>query len=281
MRHLNANLGGAFWNPEGVGYLSYPFEFTSVFAVAARRAGLGDLVQEVPGYRDTGLVPYLASAPIPTRDRQRGICVDLSDDNPGQCFNGGAGAVFGVLAGDDRRLAALRWCYDRWEGALGSGHYDAGRGGVLYSLLWYPETIEPLDPSAVFGRALVDRIHGIGLCRNAWDGEHDCVVALNACSRRPHGGHAGPDTNALRIIGLGAVFVVGGGRTGRTAGQSNLFPGEPPPRGDRGRGVLEFARTEINGSATAAAAWECARTGAAARLITGIPSHSRGDQRRE
>jgi len=54
-----------------------------------------------------------------------------------------------------------------------------------------------------------------------WD-EQDIVTTYNAKETRIRG-HPDPDANTFRVIGLGVPWIIVGGRTGLTAGQSKLF----------------------------------------------------------
>jgi hypothetical protein len=88
-QHLNANLGDNGWNPEGIGYTQYPWQYTGPFGIAAARAGLGDLRQDVPKAARTFWTTYAGTVAIP---KGEGISVraDLSDDHPGWGSDGTA-----------------------------------------------------------------------------------------------------------------------------------------------------------------------------------------------
>lgn len=253
LRHLKANLGGGTWNPEGNGYTVYPWQFTGPFGIAAQRAGIGDLRKDFPAAGATLWSTMTATVPIPGI-RSHGLHPDLSDDHP--MYEGQGTAGLALFYAEPANLPAVRWMYDRLCGSAGDGTWDSARGGALYSLLFYPEATPAADPAALGLLTGHDPVHGVGYFRNAFTGPDDIVALVNATSRKADGGHNGPDVNTIRLIGLGAPFIVGGGRTGNTAGQSNLFPGAPPAKGENALGkLLKFeggtdgsGRAELEGS---------------------------------
>ena len=249
VKHFEANLGGGAWNPEGLGYLHYPLMFSGPFGMAAERAGLGDLRELVPNLGASTWIALHSAAPIPTRDDKAGIGLDFSDDNAGTSHEGLGGIAFWLHANDQEQLAALRYAVDRQAGDQGPATWDYHRGGTLYHLLHYPHHIEALPAAQIRPLAQHDPVHGIIVSRNSWNGANDIIVGLNAPHRRPRGGHSGPDTNGLRMLGLGGRFIAGGGRTGRTAGTTGLFGETIPERHDGSQlGELSVIATGGDGS---------------------------------
>lgn len=263
-RHLVANLGGGVWNPEGIGYTTYPWGFTGPFGVAAERAGLGDLRRDVPLTRGTLWTTLVGTVPIPTRPGQVGLRADLSDDHALYTGDGTAGLAFWYATPDE--VPFHRWMYDRLHGPAGDGGWDGQRAGTLYSLLWYPADVAPRDPAEDGRHLFTDRTQGVAVLRNAFRDEHDIVLTANATARKAVGGHSGPDTNTIRLIGLGALFITGGGRTGDTAGQTNLFAGPPPDTAPGGFGRLLEAVDRGGGSGWAWLSGSC----------LGVAEHRRG-----
>lgn len=228
-QHLHANLGDNGWNPEGIGYTQYPWQFTGPFGIAAQRAGLGDLRQDVKKAALTFWTTYVGTVAIPG-ERNFGLRADLSDDHPTWSGDGTAGLAFWYAPRE--QLPALRWMYDYLCGARGDKTWDSYAHGGLFSLLYYPAEVPAQTPSPLH---FTDRSHGIAIFRNAFRDENDIVALVNGHSRQPPGCHGGPDTNAYRLIGLGSCWVVGGGRTSDPAGQSYMFAG-PPRRPGKGEG---------------------------------------------
>jgi hypothetical protein len=281
--HLNANLGENGWNPEGIGYTVYPWIFTGPFGVAAHRARLGDLRTEVKRAALTHWTCFAGTTPIPHTDGL-GLRADLSDDHPAYRGHGTAGLAFWYAPRE--QLPALRWMYDRLFGAGGDKSYDTMDAGGIYSLLFYPADVPAKNPAEVVGRTYTDRSHGVAIFRNRFADADDVVAVINAHSRQPDGCHGGPDTNTIRLLGLGGVWITGGGRTGNTAGQTNLFAG-PPPGNTKGStqklGKLESVEFRPDGGGTAVATGSCmgvadhrrafgadfsAKSGAAAVLVS-------------
>lgn len=249
--HLDANLGTNGWNPEGIGYTQYPWQFTDPFGIAAQRVGIGDLRADLPKAALTFWTTYAGTVAIP-RVAGIGLRADLGDDHPVWHGEGTAGLAFWYAPAAQR--PALRWMYDSLCGVRGDRTWDTARGGGLYSLLYYPADVPARNPAEVVGLTYADRSQGIAIFRNAFRDENDIVALINGHSRQPFGCHGGPDTGALRLIGLGSCWIVGAGRTGDPRGQTALFPGEPRPlhRGEGGAlGKLDVVAFLADGGGSA------------------------------
>lgn len=247
IRHLKANLGPSVWNPEGIGYTIYPWTFTGPFGIAARRAEIGDMRSDFSSTRQTLWTTLVGTVNIPHTEG-RGLRADLSDDHPRYNGRGTAGLAFWYIP--DEQKPELRWMVDYIYPE--PEDRDNSWGGALYQLLLYPKDTKAMNPGQISGLTFVDRPHGIAVFRNQYQDENDMVALVNAAGRRPMGAHAGPDTNTIRIMGLGSVFVTGGGRTSDPAGQTNLFAHkEPPSRGIGGTGTLVETAFEKDGSGRA------------------------------
>jgi hypothetical protein len=121
--------------------------------------------------------------------------------------------------------------------------HEPWNAALLHTLLRYPAHLPAADPTPSRGLVFHDPIAGVALTRSGWQGEADIVVGLNGPHRRARGGHSGPDTNGIRLIGAGGVFITGGGRTGRSNGTTGLFTEELPGRVDRSA----FASLDLKG----------------------------------
>jgi len=254
LRHLRANLGNSVWNPEGIGYTNYPWTFTGPFGIAAYRAGLGDLREDMAATRHTLWTTLVGTVPIP-HTSGHGLRADLSDDHPAYTGHGNAALAFWYTT--PQRRPALRWVFDTLVGGEGDQTWDSTWGGGLYAWLLYPAGLDALNPAEVEGLGFVDEGHGVAVFRDAFADENDIVAVVNAAERRPKGAHAGPDTNTIRLLGLGGAFIVGGGRTSNPAGQTNLFAGEPPERHDGKEGRLVNADLAEDGSGVAVVEGSC------------------------
>lgn len=264
--HLNANLGDNGWNPEGIGYTNYPWGFTGPCGIAAQRAGVGDLRAETGRKVAMTLwTTYVGTVALEAGKGSLGLRADLSDDHPSG--NPGGVAALAFYYSPKELVPAVKWMFDRLVGASGDRSYGVGNGGGLYSMLLYPYGIGAGNPAEVAGLNYEDRSHGIAIFRNAFRDEDDVVAVVNAHSRQPGGCHGGPDTNTIRIQGLGGFFVTGGGRTGNTAGQTNLFPGAPPSKAPGGLGKLESFEHTDDGSGACVSTGSCMGTAGHRRVF--------------
>ena len=259
-RHLGANLGDNGWNPEGIGYTQYPWQFTGPFGIAAQRAGIGDLRKDVKKAALTFWTTYVGTVAIPQRPGASGLRADLSDDHPCWSADGTVGMAFWYAP--QETLGGLKWMYDYLCGAKGDGSWGANSAGGLYSILYYPADLPARNPAEVAGLGLnyTDKSHGIALFRNAFKDENDIVAVVNGHARQPQGCHGGSDTNTFRIMGLGSCWAVGSGRTGDPSGQTNLFPGAPTKLGKGeggGLGKLEAFEFAPNGGGWALTSGSC------------------------
>ncbi|GEM_PF-1121004 len=247
IRHLRENLNGAVWNPEGLGYLSYPWTFTGPAGMVALRAGIGDLRKDVAQVRETLWTQFAGTVPIPSREGEFGLYPDLSDDNPLFGSRGSAALAFHYMPAEAH--GAVRFAYDQ---LFPRPAFETRWGGALYTWLLYPLNQPAINPTELGRLNFRDNTQGLMIFRNRWKDEEDIVALVNATSRRTRGGHSGPDVNTFRILGLGGFFISGGGRTGRTAGQSNLFADlEPPERGDGKLGKLHEGEFDEQGGGRA------------------------------
>jgi hypothetical protein len=258
-RHLVSNLGSNGWNPEGIGYTQYPWQFTGPFGIAAFRAGLGDLRTEIKPVAATLWTTFVGTVAIP-RVNGVGLRADLSDDHPG--FNGEGTAALAFWYCPTDQLPAVRWMYDYLCGQHGDQSWDSNSAGGLYSLLLYPVGTPARNPAEVPAAGLTysDPSAGIAIFRNRYRDEDDIVALVNGHARQPGGCHGGPDTNTFRIIGLGSCWAVGSGRTGDASGQTNLFAGPPgrPPREQRSSlGKLDTVKFNPTGDGSAITSGSC------------------------
>ena len=230
INHLKASLGEGVWSPEGLGYFIYPMSFTGLFAQAAERSGLGDLRQDVPNLAKAGLVAYHATTEGLASQLKYGYQIDFANDNPGLGFRGLAGNLLWLTAFEPDLNDHVTDMFETRVGHRGPKIYEPWDASFLPGLLHYrPLTKKPAEivrPNLL----LHDAQHGAVISRNGWDRLNDIVVGINGPHRRLWGVHRGPDTNALRIIGLNGVFVTGAGRTGNPIGTTGVFPAVIPTK---------------------------------------------------
>jgi len=228
--HLDANLYRNGWNGESMGYHSYDWMFVGPALIAAQNSSQSDafLMQNfAPKAINSLHAISTATVNIPTLGR-RGMKPDLSDDNlmasPLHLL------ALGFRLHPQQQHGALKWMHNYF---FDPKMYFDDRGLLLYSLLYYPPEVTATNPETLGWLNYHDPEQGVVIFRNRFKDENDIVSLYTATSKRVKG-HQGPDTNTFRLIGLGVPWIVGAGRTGEIAGQTNLFPAldETPEKGN-------------------------------------------------
>lgn len=218
--HLEANLYSNGWNGESIGYHGYDWMFAGPALIASQNNSSSDAFQ-LENFAPKALNSLHALSSIivniPTKEKL-GIKPDLSDDN----MMGSSLHMFamGFRLYPEQQHPALKWMHDY---LFDPENYFDDRGLLMYSLLYYPTNIEPVNPAELGWLNYHDPEQGVVVFRNRFQDENDIVSLYTATSTRVRG-HQGPDNNTFRLIGLGVPWIVGAGRTGEIAGQTNLFP---------------------------------------------------------
>lgn len=221
--HLEANIFVNGWNGESMGYHNYDWTFIAPALVAFSNRNFPPepvLSELVPQAVNSLRAQITATVNIPTRG-SRGIGPDLSDDNLTSSLS--AILPFGFRLYPDDQIPAIKWMHDY---LIDPKIYEDPRGYFLSSILYYPENTEAINPEEYGWLNYHDPDQGIVIFRNRFKDENDIVATYNATQNRVKG-HRGPDTNTFRLTGLGVPWIIGGGRTGEIAGQTNLFPHQP------------------------------------------------------
>jgi len=228
--HLAENIYPQGWNAESIGYHQYNWSFVGPALIAFQNKHQGKFSLETMAPQAIQSLKAMAAAIVSIRidDRVVGLKPDLSDDN----LNIGDG-FFGMnlrLYPEDQ-VGSINWMHDY----LGENS--------LYTALYDTEELKKENPRNLEWLNHADSIQGIVIFRNQFEGPEDVVALLNLSSNRV-AGHNGPDVNTFRIIAGGVPLVIGAGRTGMVAGQTNLFTGVPDLKqsGDNTSGeLLDFA----------------------------------------
>ena len=204
------------YNIESIGYQMYPWSFTGPFAIAAERLGYGRLSDAAPAAAAYALwTVYAVTARIPHLWGDHfGIHPDFGDDNNNHRGEGCYGLSFYFCPGFLH--PGLRYWYDRIVGELGDQTWDRERGGLMYSILYYPDDVDPVEPDSIkeWANAMLETGgNGYFSYRNRYQDNDDLIAQLYA-KFQGNKGHSGPDALSFRIVGLDAPFAVGGGRYG-------------------------------------------------------------------
>lgn len=252
--HLEKNIYQDGWNAESLGYHTYNWSFIGPALVALNRAHSNSENFHLKKYAPNALRSMwgLSTSTVSIKSLvSRGMHADLSDDN--MMANIQWLLAVGLKIYPDEQHGAIKWMHDY----LGSDNADY-RGYSMYSLLYYSADAGTVNPENVGWLNFHDREQGIVIFRNRFKDEGDIVATYTATAKRVRG-HQGPDTNTFRLIGLGVPWIVGGGRTGEIAGQTNLFPAhsETEKKGNRQLGKLLDYQYHDDGSGFAFGEGSC------------------------
>lgn len=220
--HISQNVFPGGWSAESFGYHQYNWSFIGPAIIASQNDN------DHPHFKLENFAPNAlnsmwglstATLSLP-RPGGKGIKPDFSDDNANA---GNALTAMSLRLYPEKQIPALKWMHDYM---IGRGEFDDPRAYLFYSICWYPDNIKAQNPEHSGWQSFVDESYGMMVWRNRFRDEKDIVVAFNAPLKRV-AGHKGPDNLSFRILGLGNLWVTGGGRTGQIAGQTNLFPNTP------------------------------------------------------
>ena len=231
--HIHASHTPGGWFVESLSYQAYTWRFIAPALIAFENnhnSPVVEVEQHAPrllrsmDQQVTSIVSIVSNGGA-------GIKPDLADDN--------LHIGFDQLALASRLLEPearpyLRWMFDYLNvpGAWDTYPY------ILYPILFYPADVPSRNPADRFLH-YVDTTQGVVMFRNRFRDDKDMVATFNASANPVHG-HAGPDKLTFRITGLGSPWVIGAGRTGEVAGQTNLFPaGDWQSQRTRTHGTLE------------------------------------------
>jgi len=240
--HLEQNVYSEGWSAESIGYHIYNWSFVGPALIAYQNHQKKDSPASI-----LSLAPQLTNAvkaiattalSVETTPGRWGIKPDLSDD--------------GLNLGDGLFSMALR-LYPSEQVPYIKWMHDYLKEANFYTLLYYPETSDAINPKTAGWLNFSDSTQGVVTFRNGYRDENDIVAVFNTSNKRVSG-HKGPDVNTFRILGFGVPWIIGAGRTNLVAGQSNLFPGpiDPADKGDMSTaGRLAHFSFQMDGSGEA------------------------------
>lgn len=246
--HIAENTFSNGWNGESLGYYSYNWSFIAPALWAlSNQLGWeqGRALQRFAPEAINGLHGLATATVIQDGTNRWALKPDLSDDNP----NSFPIHLFGIGLGlyPIEQQPYVRWFHDYLWGAQDGAHQ---RGWNKFSLLTHQANQRAINPAEAGWLNYHDPEQGNALFRNRFQDHEDIVFAYTATATRVRG-HNGPDTNTFRLIGLGTPWIIGGGRTGATAGQTNLFPipAQTLEKGNsRSLGILSDHHFNLNGT---------------------------------
>lgn len=214
--HIRVNINPNGWSAESLGYHFFAWSFITP-AIAAFQNNLpGNSATKIENYAPHALNSVLAltSSIVSIRGANgKGTKADLSDDNLGispDLF------LQVIPIYPDNQLPVLKWVVDylKDENLVNS---------IFYYAAYYPEDIQSENPASLGLLNYIEPSQGAVVFRNRFQDENDIVATFTTTSKRVRA-HQSGDNLTFRILGLDNIWVIGAGRTGQYAGQTNLFP---------------------------------------------------------
>ncbi|MCC5844704.1 MAG: PKD domain-containing protein [Verrucomicrobia bacterium] len=237
-----SHYGNKGWTQEGNYYMTYAQQFLIPAIHAMRRKGdtrLNGRLAEKGMY----LIPmYGGMFDAQQRSTQWGV--------GGSTFGqqGWTSLIFSIVP--EEMQGAYRWFYDRHRGILNdaplSDRYDPNHAGTVYGMMFYPEAVDPVDPSTLLPSGLFDDKGGYWF-RSGWRDADDVIVSLST-DTRTHG-NAWDEADALQVsfLGFGDKFA-GGPGTSRDARFFSQVTVDGQARASQsGTGTAEFFEANADG----------------------------------
>ncbi|MGF1637200.1 MAG: hypothetical protein ACFCUU_09015 [Cyclobacteriaceae bacterium] len=222
--HINLNMNENGWNAESLSYMIYNWMFIAPAYIALQNGMPNNpnvkLTIAYPKTLNALWAQSTATSNIPNRIAP-GMQPDLSDDDP---QTGTQIFTTALKLYPEDQLPAIHWMFKYLERK--KPMYDERMDHFL-AIAYTPHKVSKENPATLGWLNYVDEEQGVVLFRNQFKDENDIIAAFTATARRAKG-HQGPDNLTFRILGLGALWAVGGGRTELIAGQTNLFTIDDP-----------------------------------------------------
>ena len=230
LRPYLAHTGDHGFYHEGIGYGLYPSGLWWPAVLAARRTGDADLLAEFPNLRRQAAGMFSLVALRPATDEQgrptprQGQRLSWNDD--GTAWANSNVAITMIAAAPDEQKPALRWMFDRLNGAAGDGGFAPQWAGWFFILAVYPFDVPAVQPDGILPRHLVDWRQGMVISRNRYRGGDDAILGLYG-RQTFVGGHQQDDAGSLRFQAAGHDWILGGGQARPDAAwQSVLLPAD-------------------------------------------------------
>lgn len=145
---------------------------------------------------------------------------------------------------------AYRYFYDRHRGILNEApladRYDPSSAGTVFAMMFYPESVAPVDPATLLPSGLFDDKGGYWF-RSRWQDEDDVVVSLGTDTLTHDNAWNEADALQVNIFGFGARFS-GGPGTSRDARFFSQITVDGQARSSASAtGSAEFFSSDANG----------------------------------
>jgi hypothetical protein len=236
---------------ESLGYHAYDWQFACPAIIALQHTSSFNPAFNLENYAPQlihALDQHMTSIVSLQNGTAYGIKADLADDNP---TAGLSQFAFGMRLLPEKAKPYVKWMADYLN------HTEVFQHDLLLLAL-YIDDLDSKNPAGGGHLNYIDETQGVVFFRNQFRDQDDIVACFNTSSKR-FPGHAGPDNLTFRMAGLGNLWVVGAGRTGQVAGQTNLFPdGNWEEQKEKGveSELLEF-QFEQDGSGSAIGLGSC------------------------
>ncbi len=213
--HIHANMNPNGWSGESLGYHYYSWSFIgpALMAYEHNVIGRGNGISKLAPFCKNVIAQHATVVSyIESLKGARGLKPDFSDDNLGirpEFF------LQALRLYPQEQQPYIQWMVD----ALG---WPDNEEGLFYAAAWYPDTVVAKNPEQAGWLTAVEEAQGAIGFRNRFKDEQDIIAAFTTTAKRIRA-HQSGDNLSFRLLGLGNVWVVGGGRTGLKAGQPTVF----------------------------------------------------------
>jgi len=220
--HIRINIHDNGWNGESMNYFGYNWSFIAPAIIAMQNRyrdneeNPASLSEFAPNAQNAFWAKSVIAVPV-LGNQVPCIQNDFSVDDV-RCSQGLTLLALKLLPEDQKRY--MQWLTDFF---FDFQEYQHNFRDAFYFIAWYDDQITPENPTKAGWNTYHDPDMGIVIFRNHFKNEKDIVAGFNAVSKRIRG-HGSYDNLGFRIVGLGNIWAIGAGRTGKVAGQTSLFP---------------------------------------------------------
>ncbi len=213
--HPNS-FGSRGWTQEGNYYFGLSMEYVFPAMAALRQIGDPDATATFAARRPHHIIMYASMFNAAQNSLTWGVGGDTIPNA------GLTSVLFDLIAPGE--IPAYKWFFDRARGILNpadpAAKYDYHAGGTIYGLIFYPEDLEPADPTPSYPTVMDDNRGGY-IFRSGWDGTDHSIVGLWGDTVHFGRSWSQADAGQISLMSYGVKWTAGPGPA--TSGLDNAF----------------------------------------------------------